>query len=144
MQISNDFKLSVEETPAEADLEAFWNILRQFNKTKAGAMNYRKLCILLRDKNSNIIGGLDGKIFWEWLFVDNLAVDDTFRHQGLGSQLLLAAEKEAHKHGCGGAYLDTYSFQALPFYKKHGYEVFGTLDDFPLGHKKIFLWKHLV
>ena len=30
-----------------------------------------------------------------------------------------------------------------PFYEGRGYEVFGTLDDYPKGHKKFFLKKKL-
>jgi hypothetical protein len=30
-----------------------------------------------------------------------------------------------------------------PFYERRGYEVFGTLDDYPKGHKKFFLKKKL-
>ena len=41
VQKPEDIHLSIEETPEEADLEAFWNILRQFNKSKAGAINER-------------------------------------------------------------------------------------------------------
>jgi len=35
--------------------------------------------------------------------------------------------------------LDTYSFQALEFYERLGYAVFGTLDNYPPGQKRIFL-----
>lgn len=40
-------------------------------------------------------------------------------------------------------YLDTFDFQARPFYERHGYEVFGTLDDYPPGHSRFFLRKDL-
>jgi hypothetical protein len=35
------------------------------------------------------------------------------------------------------------SFQAQPFYEKLGFSVFGTLDDLPVGHQRIFLKKNL-
>ena len=66
------------------------------------------------------------------------------RGQGVGSQLLAMAEQEAVARGCHSAYLDTFSFQALPFYQKQGYEVFGTLDNYPGEHKRYFLRKQLV
>ena len=47
-----------------------------------------------------------------------------------------AMEAEAIRRGCRGAYLDTFSYQARPFYERLGYEVFGTLDDYPAGHQR--------
>jgi hypothetical protein len=38
-------------------------------------------------------------------------------------------------------WLDTFSFQARPFYEKLGYEVFGQLEDYPRGHSRYFLQK---
>jgi hypothetical protein len=39
--------------------------------------------------------------------------------------------------------LDTFSFQAPDFYKQHGYQVFGELQDFPSGHQRYYLKKQL-
>jgi len=39
--------------------------------------------------------------------------------------------------------VDTLSFQALAFYQKQGYIVFGTLDQYPGEHKQYFLKKQL-
>ncbi|HEY3138703.1 MAG TPA: GNAT family N-acetyltransferase, partial [Blastocatellia bacterium] len=36
---------------------------------------------------------------------------------------------------------DTYDFQALGFYQKRGYEVFGLLEGFPTGYRRYFLQK---
>ena len=52
-----------------------------------------------------------------------------------------SAQHEAHLRGCRHAYLDTFDFQALGFYQKLGYELFGHLDDYPPGHTKYFLQK---
>jgi hypothetical protein len=51
------------------------------------------------------------------------------------------AEDEARALGCVGVWLDTFSFQARGFYERHGYEVFGTLDEFPAPHQRFFLRK---
>jgi hypothetical protein len=58
--------------------------------------------------------------------------------------LLAAGEEEAMRRGCANACLETFSFQALPFYEKRGYVVFGRLPDFPPGGAKYFLAKPLV
>jgi len=49
----------------------------------------------------------------------------------VGTQLLQAAEQEAHARGCQYMILDSYDFQAPGFYQKHGYEVFAVLEDHP-------------
>jgi ribosomal protein S18 acetylase RimI-like enzyme len=59
--------------------------------------------------------------------------------------MLLQAEQEAIARGCRGAWLDTYSFQARGFYERLGYAVFGILNDYPPGQKRIFCtksWSH--
>ena len=33
--------------------------------------------------------------------------------------------------------------QALPFYEKHGYTVFGVLENYPTGHSRYFVRKSL-
>ena len=41
------------------------------------------------------------------------------------------------------AHLETTSFQAVDFYKKNGYEIFGKLNEKPPGHISYFLQKRL-
>ena len=53
-------------------------------------------------------------------------------------------EQAAKERGCTYAHLDTFSFQARPFYEALGYEVFGILDDYPPGHHKFFMKKALM
>lgn len=57
-----------------------------------------------------------------------------------------AAESFAHKKGCKGMYVDTFSFQAQPFYEKSGfkflYEIEGCANPGSLGSmRRIFLGK---
>jgi hypothetical protein len=51
------------------------------------------------------------------------------------------AEAEAIRRGCRGAWLDTFSFQARGFYERPGYSIFGTIENFPPGHRRFFLKK---
>jgi hypothetical protein len=41
------------------------------------------------------------------------------------------------------SHLDTFDWQTKEFYLKHGYEVFGVLDDCPPGHKRYYMKKVL-
>ena len=54
---------------------------------------------------------------------------------------MLEAERIARANGCVGIWLDTYEFQARGFYEKLGFEVFGSLKDHPVGHRRFFLRK---
>ena len=58
-----------------------------------------------------------------------------------GTRLLSDAHDYARARGAVGATLETYSFQARPFYERLGYELCGTIDGYPPGHAKFFLRK---
>ena len=45
--------------------------------------------------------------------------------------------------GCRYAHLDTFSYQARPFYDRLGYRLFGELENYPPGHSRFFLRKQL-
>jgi ribosomal protein S18 acetylase RimI-like enzyme len=55
-----------------------------------------------------------------------------------------SAERYAIERGYSNAYLSTHSFQARPMYEKLGYQVFGTLEEFPPGHSKYYMRKRLI
>jgi ribosomal protein S18 acetylase RimI-like enzyme len=77
------------------------------------------------------------------MHVNFVWVTEALRGQRHGTRLMDAAESFAVEHGCTSATLETLSFQAPGFYAKRGYEVFGTLEDYPPGHSKFFLRKRL-
>jgi ribosomal protein S18 acetylase RimI-like enzyme len=61
------------------------------------------------------------------------------RGSGLGRHLMRQAEEEARSRSCRGVWLDTYSFQARGFYERLGFVVFGTIEDYPPGQRRIFM-----
>ncbi|HAZ46525.1 MAG TPA: N-acetyltransferase [Cyanobacteria bacterium UBA11369] len=136
-----DLTIKVEENPTQEDIRTFIRNLVDYNASQVGEDISYQLAIFIRDSDGKIVGGLVGETYWEWMFVSQLWVSEALRGQGYGRELMLKAEAEAKKRGCHHCYLDTFSFQALGFYQKLGYQIFGTLQDFPPGHQRYFLQK---
>jgi hypothetical protein len=98
-----------------------------YNVGQTGISTWYPVNFFVKSARGETLGGVMGAIWGGWLQVGFLWV----------------AEAYARERGCHSVLLDTHSFQARPFYEGRGYEVFGTLDDFPKGHKKFFLRKKL-
>ncbi len=130
-------------TPNKNEIEFVNNALEKFNNMHVGPDNHLLLNIVEYDENQNVIAGILGGTYWGWLHIDILWVDENFRSKKIGSRLLIAAENEAKKRGCHSVHVDTMSWQAPEFYKKHGYELISELDNIPNGYKKFHFIKRL-
>jgi len=133
-------EIEVSDRPSGEDIALLFRNLAGFNEMQAGPADARELAVFARH-GGEIVAGLTGFTHWNWLTIKYLWVAEPLRRQGVGSRLVLAAEHEARLRGCQHAHLDTFSFQAAPFYERLGYSVFGRLEDYPAGHAKIFLQK---
>src|SRR5262249_49498099 len=109
-----------------------------------GVAGFRWLGIFVRDRQAAIVAGVVGTINWNWLSISLFWVSEPLRRSGFGRRLLNEIEQIAIGRGCTHAHLDTFSYQARPFYERHGYEVFGVLDDYPPGHQRFFMRKKLL
>ena len=85
----------------------------------------------IENEDGEIIGGCIAEAYeyhWSRMFLNTLWVDERWRHHGLGSVLLREVERIAREKGCRVVTLGTASYMARPFYEKHGYTVFTTLE----------------
>lgn len=97
------------------------------------------------DESGAILAGCIAEAYcWNVACVDVLWVDERYRGSGLGTALLREVERAAAEENCSLIHLDTFDFQAKDFYIRHGYEVFGVLEDCPEGHCRYYLKKKLV
>jgi GNAT superfamily N-acetyltransferase len=125
---------------AGVELEA---ALYAHNRAVTDDSAWQPLLFCVRDPAGALRGGIAGYAWGGWLCITMLWVHEGVRGQGMGSQLLAAAEAYGREHGCASAYLSTFEFQAPAFYRKRGYELFGELPDCPRGHAYYFLRKRL-
>jgi GNAT superfamily N-acetyltransferase len=129
--------------PDEDDLKELVDGIVDHNATASGRHHgYRRFAFLLVDpEEKRPVGGLSGWSDFDWVFVHLLFVPQKLRGKGHGRALINRAEQFAREQGCVGMWLDTFSFQARPFYEKLGFVVFGTLDDHPRGGARYFMQK---
>jgi GNAT superfamily N-acetyltransferase len=138
--LGSGYRLTVEDAPAEADVDVLPHGLEAYNETQwPQHQPWRPLAIFLRE-GARVAAGLAGDIYCGWLHVKYLWVSDGLRGRGVGRELMARAEAAARERGCHSAWLDTFSFQARGFYEKLGYEEFGRLD-YPPGHSRHFMRK---
>jgi GNAT superfamily N-acetyltransferase len=135
--------LELTADPDPDELAVIGDSLAAFNADDVGSAEKRVLAIFVRDEQQAIQGGLSGYTAWGWLYVQWLWIAEAHRGKGLAGRVLAMAEAEAADRGCHGAYIDTFSPQALSAYQRTGYAVFGELADFPRGRTRWFLQKPL-
>ena len=135
--------LIVTDAPALADREAIIDGLNRYNRDETGGADAQPLAVLIRSESGATTGGLLGRTWLGWLYVELLYVPDGLRGIGVGRDLMGRAEAEARGRGCIGIWLNTFSFQARGFYEKLGFTLIGRIEDYPVGHQRFFLQKRL-
>lgn len=136
---SVNFSTEEENTWLDSKIEEFYVKKLSFSgKQLEIPMNY------VIKKGNIVIAGLKSCFYLEEvLSICIIFVDENYRNIGLGSILLDKVEKEARTKGAKLAHL--YAFdEAKDFYIKHGYEIFGVLDNCPkTNHCCYYLKKSL-
>ena len=136
-------KLTTPMPPEEADFEALKAGLTAFNESFTGIVFREKVSAFVKDDSNKIFGGILGEINWDWMHIQGLWVDTSVRKMGWGLKLLSEMEGYALSKGIKNVRLETTTFQALDFYIKAGYSIFGELANMPNGHTSYFLQKQL-
>lgn len=142
MESAIDIRVNLEDDEPEHIRRVVLTGLRTYNRERAVPPDYQPLVVAARH-DTQIIGGLIGETAWKWLCIELLWISEAYRGKGIGRLLLQTAEQEARRRRARHAYVDTFDFQARPFYEKQGYTVFGTLEDYPPGHTRFYLRKDL-
>ena len=135
--------LELDEHPKPEDFRTVLDGVRTFNRAQTNNEGPRPVACFLRDEAGQIVGGVQGSLWGRSVHIDALWVDEKYRDQDYGSKLMMAIEDYAAMHAHPLVYLETTSFQALPFYEGLGYEVFGKLPKITAGHTLYFLMKEL-
>lgn len=137
----------IRESSSEKEADLIVDRIVEYNLSKVpGKQEVPLLCInrVIEDTNGEIIAGILSKMYcWNCIYIDVLWVKEDYRKDGLGTKLLKELEKIAKEKDCHLIHLDTFDFQAKDFYIRHGYEIFGVLDQCPENHKRYFMKKNI-
>ncbi|EPY05012.1 hypothetical protein PAALTS15_22483 [Paenibacillus alvei TS-15] len=138
--------LSISES-SKIDIDIVEKEICDYNESQVPFepyIHFSKINKHIKNEDGSIIAGINCIHYaWKCINIDALWVHEDYRKHGLGSKLLFEIEKTAREYGCHLIHVDTFDFQAKDFYVKYGYELFGVLDDCPLGHKRYYLKKSL-
>jgi GNAT superfamily N-acetyltransferase len=132
------------DDPGPAARDAIAGGLAAFNRPLYGPAEVQSLSVVIEDPVTGApAGGLLGRTFWRWLYVEMLFVPEALRGRGLARAVLALAEAEALRRGCVGSLIDTFSPVNVAIYGRLGYVTCGTVPDFPPGHVRTFMRKPL-
>ena len=90
-----------------------------------------------------LMAGISGNTFGNWLLIDWLWVDSALRGQKIGSRLLEELEHQAVLRGCKKVMVDTLEFQAPNFYLSHGYQEAFVMSEYPKTSQRYYFFKSL-
>lgn len=136
------WSVALEPEPDKAMREAILGALNAHNVAAFRDTESYLLAVTVRDAAGQIVGGLWGSVWHDFLFVQFLAMGEA-KGAGVGRQVMELAEAEALRRGCTGIWLDTLTFQAPWFYPRLGFEEFGRIKGYVADQDRIFFVKRL-
>jgi GNAT superfamily N-acetyltransferase len=139
----NEIRIAIESGPNPELVQALGKGLSEHSLPFTGSPGFAPIAAVARSSDGALVGAIHGLVNWTWLHVALVWIEPEERRSGLGSRLLRTIEAAAIERGATHAHLDTFSYQARPFYERHGYTVFAALDDYPPGRQRFFMRKDL-
>ncbi len=137
------FRVALEAKPLGKAKRLLGKGLDAHNIAAAGPYKDSAFVVGVRDTKGELRGGFWVEVYYESAFLKWAWVDEKLRGKDLGTALMEMAEAESRRRGAVNLWLDTFSFQARPFYEKLGYKLFGTLKMGRPGVERYFLAKEL-
>lgn len=138
-------EFSISEDSSEESMNVLHTGLREYVQEHIGELRKKnpgiKINLIIKNVEGQVIGGLNGSSILKALYIDQLWVDEQYRGQGYGKELMRIAEGIARKEGCISSLAMVYSFQSPEFFKKLGYKIFGVSDGYPKPIKEYYFIK---
>jgi GNAT superfamily N-acetyltransferase len=138
-------EISITFAPATQDLDRLRKGMRAYELSVfPGLPGEEEDCFVaafVRDGHGEVQGGIEANIYWDGVEIKLLWIAEALRNRGFGSRLLAEIEAIARSKGAVVGFLKTVA--ARDFYQRNGYEVYGVLEDRPIGSKLFHMKKRL-
>jgi len=136
-------ELTVEDRPAPAETAALDEQVAVFTSRAARFSRPCPLAVFARDDSGTVVGGVHGWMWGGCYELVSLWVDEPLRNRGLGTSLLIEAERAARLRGCQQVVVLTHHVQAPDLYRRTGYALVGKVTDYPAGGAAYWFRKRL-
>ena len=135
-------QIEIEPSPSDQTLATVRAGMRRYAESHVSWEEYSDLAIIARDDGGTVIGAAFGETGRGWLHVSVVWVDERARGQRLGTRRSTRWRPRRSAEAVT-VHISTPSAIRPRFYEKLGYEVFGTLEDYPVGHQRFYMRKRL-
>jgi GNAT superfamily N-acetyltransferase len=108
-----------------------------------GANTVLRFSLFVRTASGEVVGGLNARVAFGNLHVDQVWCDESIRVRGYATRLLTRAEKHALENGATAAVLNTLDRDLVTFYGRRGYRLIGEVDGLLGGRSVFFMRKEL-
>ncbi|MGD2168673.1 MAG: GNAT family N-acetyltransferase [Chlamydiota bacterium] len=108
-----------------------------------GHNEIHKPVAFIANDQENFAGAVVVDLFWGALHIKYVYVEDEYRGQGIGTQLMEKAFQYGRENQCPFAFVETMSFQASDFYQKIGFQLEFTRSGYKYNTAFHYLRKNL-
>ena len=145
MEVSG-FSITVDVDEGDTFKYYLQQVLNKYHETQYPSMKVpqsKKYAFRVSDDAGKVVGGALLWVYWRWVDISLLALEERIRGHGLGKQLIQKIERKALEEGCTHIRVETFEHE-LSFYQKMGYRIVGHLEDYPEGYSYYWLRKDLM
>lgn len=100
-------------------------------------------CFSIENIKNEIVGGINGIVYYGCLHIDMLWVTSRLRGKGWGTKLMQEAESLGKEKRCTFATVSTMDWEALPFYENLGYTIEFVREGYQENSRMYLLRKKL-
>jgi GNAT superfamily N-acetyltransferase len=130
--MGHQYTVVFELEPDPLDMAFLEERMAEAAVSAAGVGEEQEFAVIVRDAG-RIVAGASGSMWGGGCQVHVVWVDETFRHRGLGGELMAEVEHQARDRGCQLVMGLTYDVLIGDFYERLGYRTVGLIEDYPAG-----------